>query len=126
MVAQRVLALGHRPDARLFTGPHGGRITTAVPRDATHWDDVVQTLGYEHPRRHELRHTGPTWTADAGVPLNGLRLIAGHGSLQTTQRYLHPDLQSVVHAGRTLSNHLSTTPGLPPPSPGMSATLRRL
>ncbi|WP_333769199.1 tyrosine-type recombinase/integrase [Streptomyces sp. IBSBF 2435] len=126
MVAQRVLAASHRPDARLFTGPRGGRITTAVLRDATHWDDVVQSLGYEHLRRHDLRHTGLTWMADAGVPLHVLRLIAGHGSLQTTQRYLHPDLQSVVHAGRTLSNHLSTTPGLPPPSPGMSATLRRL
>jgi integrase len=36
IVAQRVLAAGGRPDARLFTGPRGGRITTAVLRDATH------------------------------------------------------------------------------------------
>ncbi|MFJ2633343.1 tyrosine-type recombinase/integrase [Streptomyces sp. NPDC087422] len=126
MVARRLLTIGDQPDARVFTGPRGGRITTAVLRDATHWDDVVNSLGYEHLRRHDLRHTGLTWMADAGVPLHVLRLIAGHGSLQTAQRYLHPDLQSVVHAGRTLSNHLSTTPGLPPPSPGMSATLRRL
>ncbi|MFF6960719.1 hypothetical protein [Streptomyces sp. NPDC008317] len=60
MVARRLLTIGDQPDARVFTGPRGGRITTAVLRDATHWDDVVQTLGYEHPRRHELRHTGPT------------------------------------------------------------------
>ncbi|MFC4034746.1 tyrosine-type recombinase/integrase [Streptomyces polygonati] len=126
MVAQRLLTLRDKPDARLFTGPRGGRITTAVLRDATHWDDAVQSLGYEHLRRHDLRHTGLTWMADAGVPLHVLRLIAGHGSPHTTQRYLHPDLQSVVHAGRTLSNHLTTTPGLPPPAPGMSATLRRL
>ncbi|MFG3296963.1 hypothetical protein ACGF3G_50365 [Streptomyces sp. NPDC048179] len=63
---------------------------------------------------------------DDGVPLHVLRLIAGHGSLQTTQRYLHPDLQSVVRAGRTPSNNLTAAPGLPPPSAGMSATLRRL
>ena len=101
---------GSKPDARLFTGPRGGRITTAVLRDATHWDEVVHALGYEHLRRHDLRHTGLTWMADAGVPLHVLRLIAGHGSLQTTQRYLHPDLQSVLRAGRTLSNHLTATP----------------
>ncbi|MFG2966991.1 tyrosine-type recombinase/integrase [Streptomyces sp. NPDC048288] len=121
MIAQRILPLGNRPDARLFTGPRGGRITTAVLRDATHWDDVVQSLGYEH-----LRHTGLTWMADAGVPLHVPRLIAGHSSLQTTQRHLHPDLQSAVRAGRTLSNHLTAAPGRPPPSAGMSATLRRL
>jgi integrase len=62
-----------------------------VLRDATHWDEVVTQLGYEHLRRHDLRHTGLTWTADAGVPVHVLRKIAGHGSLVTTQRYLHPD-----------------------------------
>jgi hypothetical protein len=44
--------------ARLFTGPRGGRITTAVLRDATYWDEVVIKLGYEHLRRHDLRHRG--------------------------------------------------------------------
>ncbi|WP_329173333.1 tyrosine-type recombinase/integrase [Streptomyces sp. NBC_01477] len=126
MVAQRVLAAGSRPDARLFTGPRGGRITTAVLHDATHWDDAVRKLGYEHLRRHDLRHTGLTWMADAGVPLHVSRLIAGHGSLHTTQPYLHPDLQAVMNAGRTFSTHLTETPGLPAPAPGLSATLRRL
>nr|WP_235002680.1 site-specific integrase [Actinacidiphila paucisporea] len=126
LVAQRMLVLRDKPDARLFTGPRGGRITTAVLRDATHWDEVVHSLGYDHLRRHDLRHTGLTWMADAGVPLHVLRLIAGHGSLHTTQRYLHPDLHTVMHAGRTISTHLTKSPALPPPSPGLSATLRRL
>ena len=60
-----------------------------VLRDATHWDEVVTQLGYEHLVRHDLRHTGLTWMADAGVPVHVLRKIAGHGSLTTTQRYLH-------------------------------------
>ncbi|MCX5193103.1 site-specific integrase [Streptomyces sp. NBC_00249] len=88
MVAQRLLAVGNDPDARIFFGPRGGRISTAVLRDATHWDAVVTELGFEHLRRHDLRHTGLTWFADAGVPLHVLRKIAGHGSLTTTQRYL--------------------------------------
>ncbi|MEV8518142.1 hypothetical protein [Dactylosporangium sp. NPDC051484] len=37
------------PDTRLFTGPRGGRIGTAVLRDATHWDEVVEALGVRAP-----------------------------------------------------------------------------
>ncbi|MFC0597631.1 tyrosine-type recombinase/integrase [Streptomyces palmae] len=123
IVAQRLLAAGPDPNARLFTGPRGGRISTAVLRDATHWDEVVTQLGYEHLRRHDLRHTGLTWMADAGVPLHVLRVIAGHGSLMTTQRYLHPDLRALAEAGRSLSAHLS---GAPAPSEALAATLRAL
>lgn len=94
-------------EARLFVGPRGGRISTAVLRDATHWDEVVTELGYEHLRRHDLRHTALTWMADAGVPVHVLRKIAGHGSLTTTQRYLHPDRTSIDAAGVALSAHLS-------------------
>jgi integrase len=99
------------PMARLFSGPRGGRITTAVLRDATHSDEVVTALGYEHLRRHDLRHTGLTWMADAGVPVHVLRKVAGHGSLVTTQRYLHPDAQSIVAAGQALSAHLALEDG---------------
>ncbi|MEV0143939.1 MULTISPECIES: site-specific integrase [unclassified Nonomuraea] len=107
LVLRRLEAAGNDPSARLFTGPRGGRITTAVLRDATHWDEVVAKLGYEHLRRHDLRHTGLTWMADAGVPVHVLRKIAGHGSLTTTQRYLHPDSDSLVAASNALSAHLT-------------------
>ncbi|MFF5990382.1 tyrosine-type recombinase/integrase [Prauserella flavalba] len=106
LVQQLLDKAGDNPMARLFTGPGGGRITTAVLRDATHWDEVVNKLGYEHLRRHDLRHTGLTWMADAGVPLHHLRKIAGHGSLSTTQRYLHPDHESITGAGELLTNYL--------------------
>jgi site-specific recombinase XerD len=46
--------------------------------------------------------------ADAGVPIHVLRKIAGHGSLTTTQRYLHPDHDSLVAASTALSAHLTT------------------
>ncbi|MEU2619656.1 tyrosine-type recombinase/integrase [Streptomyces sp. NPDC007157] len=106
LVAQRVLSAGPNPDARLFTGTRGGRISTAVLRD-THWDDVVTKLGYEHLRRHDLRHTGLTWFADASVQVHVPRRTAGHGSLTTTQRSLHPDLHKITAAGAALSAHLS-------------------
>ncbi|WP_394362131.1 tyrosine-type recombinase/integrase [Amycolatopsis sp. SB7-3] len=107
LVAERLDVVGSDPMARLFTGPRGGRVTTAILRDATHWDQVVGALGFEHLRRHDLRHTGLTWMADAGVPVHVLRKIAGHGSLTTTQRYLHPDRQSITDAGDLLIKHLS-------------------
>ncbi|WP_455568026.1 tyrosine-type recombinase/integrase [Streptomyces asiaticus] len=78
LVTRHLRAARDDPYARLFTGPRGGRITTAVLRDATHWNDVVAKLGYEHLRRHDLRHTGLTWMADAGIPLHVLQPIAGH------------------------------------------------
>ncbi|MEU6439384.1 tyrosine-type recombinase/integrase [Streptomyces sp. NPDC047046] len=107
LLAQRIRSVGPDPDARLFTGPRGGRISTAVLRDATHWDEVVTKLGHEHLRRHDLRHTGLTWFADAGTPVHILRRIAGHGSLNTTQRYLHPDIHKITAAGTALSAHLT-------------------
>jgi integrase len=106
LVASHIAAVDHDPEGRLFNGPRGGRISTAVLRDATHWDEVVGKLGFEHLRRHDLRHTGLTWLADAGVPVHHLRKIAGHGSLMTTQRYLHPDQQSITDASELLSQHL--------------------
>ncbi|MCX6489336.1 MAG: tyrosine-type recombinase/integrase [Mycobacterium sp.] len=105
-VMRRLKAVGNKPDARLFTGPRGGPISTAGLRRATHWNDVVTALGYEYLTRHGLRHTGLTWMADSGVKPHVLQKIAGHGSITTTQRYLHPDYETIAEAGGLLSNHL--------------------
>ncbi|MBF6320516.1 site-specific integrase [Nocardia cyriacigeorgica] len=111
IVAKRLDRAGANPDARLFVGPRGGRIATGVLRDATHWDEVVEKLGYEHLRRHDLRHTGLTWMADAGVSLHLLQQIAGHADSRTTERYLHPDRSEIVGAGDKLSKHLRSRSG---------------
>ncbi|MDJ0465699.1 hypothetical protein [Streptomyces sp. H27-C3] len=42
-----------------------------------------------------------------GVQVHVLRKIAGHGSLTTTQKYLHPDVHKITAAGATLSAHVS-------------------
>ncbi len=112
LVTQRIVIVGaENPDARLFRGPRGGRIATGVLRDATHWDEVVTNLGYEHLRRHDLRHTGLTWMADAGVSLHVLQKIAGHADSRTTERYLHPDRREITGAGDKLSEHLRSRSG---------------
>jgi integrase len=106
LVAAR-LDVVHVPDGRLFTGPRGGRISTAVLRDATHWDEVVTGSDTSTFGVMTCGTPGLTWLADAGVPVHVLRKIAGHGSLSTTQRYLHPDDQSITDAGEALSAHIS-------------------
>lgn len=75
-------------------------------RKATHWDTVVTELGYEQLRRHDLRHTGLTWFAYAGVPVYRLQQIAGHTDPRITQRYLHPDIVALQADGDMLSAHL--------------------
>ena len=50
------------------------------------------------------------------IPVHVLRKIAGHGSLTTTQLYLHPDEQSINDAGNALSAHISA-PAVPKSSP---------
>ena len=84
-----------------------GPISTAGLRRATHWDEVVAALGYEYLTRHGLRHTGLTWMADSGIKPHVLQKIAGHGSITTTQRYLHPDHEIIAEASGLLSSHLS-------------------
>ncbi|WP_280216608.1 tyrosine-type recombinase/integrase [Nocardia neocaledoniensis] len=95
-----------RLDVEQWRSPRGGRIQTGVLQKATHWDEVVTRLGYEHLRRHDLRHTGLTWFADAGVPLHRLQQIAGHTDPRITQRYLHPDIVALQKDGDMLSAHL--------------------
>ncbi|MFI6497813.1 hypothetical protein [Nonomuraea typhae] len=46
--------LDDEPNARLVTDPRGGRISTAVLRDATHWHEVVTELCPERPSRQGL------------------------------------------------------------------------
>ncbi|MFI6044289.1 site-specific integrase [Nocardia sp. NPDC051321] len=107
MVLGRITASNGKADARLFVDPRNGRIQTGVLRRATRWPDVVAKLGYEHLRRHDLRHTGLTWFADAGVPLHRLQQIAGHTDPRITQRYLHPDIAALQNGGDLLSRFLT-------------------
>ncbi|QLY33976.1 site-specific integrase [Nocardia huaxiensis] len=100
-------------NARLFVGPRNGRIQITVLRRATNWDAVVAELGYEHLRRHSLRHTGLTWFADAGVSEHLLQDIAGHSDPRVTKLYLHPGAAAFQQAGNLLSLHLAA-PKRPP------------
>lgn len=45
--------------------------------------------------------------ADAGIPLHVLQQIAGHRSITTTQRYLHPSIRHLTTAGQTLADYVN-------------------
>ena len=100
LVRTRLDVITDDPMARLFTGPRSGRITTAVLRDATHWDEVVARTGLCVPATPQPAPRGADMTADASLPVHVLQKIAGHGSLATTQLYLHPDERSIEEAAR--------------------------
>ncbi|TDJ67410.1 MAG: site-specific integrase, partial [Planctomycetota bacterium] len=48
---------------------------------------VARRAGLESLRFHDLRHAFCSRLAQAGVPLATIAVLAGHRSLQTTQRY---------------------------------------
>jgi len=100
---------GRPANAALVRGPKGGVITTASLRRATNWNVLVTGLGLAGLRRHDLRHTGATWMADAGVPLHVLREILGHRSLETTRGYLHADTRHLTDAATAVNAFLSAS-----------------
>jgi integrase len=93
-------------DLPLLRGPRGGVITTAALRDATGWDELVASLGLRGLRRHDLRHAGATWFANAGIPIHVVSDILGHASIETTRAYLHTDNTALQNAASRMNEHL--------------------
>lgn len=90
----------------LLRGPRGGVITTAALRDATGWDEMVASVGLPGLRRHDLRHAGATWFANAGVPIHVVSDILGHASVETTRAYLHTDDTALQNAASRMNERL--------------------
>lgn len=102
----RRLTAQRRRNAPLLQGPRGGLITTASLRDATNWDELVASLGLPGLRRHDLRHAGATWFANAGIPIHVVSDILGHASIETTRAYLHTDNAALLQAAQQINQHL--------------------
>ncbi|MFB6435703.1 tyrosine-type recombinase/integrase [Streptomyces sp. NPDC056411] len=100
LVAGRLEAARHAPQERLFTGPSRRRFSTAVLREATDWDEVVVGLGHAYLLRHDLRYTGLTWMADAGLGLSVLCEVAERPSPEAVRRYLPPGSAAAPAVGR--------------------------
>lgn len=90
----------------LLRGPRGGVISTASLRRATDWDELVASSGLRGLRRHDLRHAGATWFANAGIPIHVVSDILGHASVETTRAYLHTDNTALQNAAARMNEHL--------------------
>jgi integrase len=80
-------------------------LTTGSVCRATNWNQLVRELGYPGLRRHDLRHTGATWYANAGVPLHVVSDILGHASVETTKSHLHTSDAALYHAAQRVESN---------------------
>jgi integrase len=98
--AFNVLAAWHErqgkpaPDAPVFPGPSGERMT----RVDTSWETLMTAAGLKNFRLHDCRHHFASKLVMNGVPLNTVRELLGHSSLEMTLRYAHlaPDNLAVA------------------------------
>jgi integrase/recombinase XerD len=74
----------------LFATSRGGPIT---PHGVRKYTRRIASLS-----PHVLRHTYATSLLRKGVNLATLQALMGHKNIQTTQRYLHPDLDTLADA----------------------------
>lgn len=71
------------------------------------WKAACAAAGVEGVRFHDLRHTALTWQLRSGADIVSVSKIAGHASVQMTQRYIteSPDAQrkAVEAVGKVLA-----------------------
>lgn len=74
------------PNPYVFGNPFTGK----AYRDVSHaFKRTCERAGLQDVTFHTLRHTFASRLAQAGVPLNTIRELLGHGSMQMTMRYAH-------------------------------------
>ena len=93
-----VKEIPEHPDTPLFPGPRGemlsrDAIRRLVTRHAQHAAQRCPSLQAKRPSPHTLRHTCAMDLLQAGIDLSTIALWLGHEGIETTQIYLHADLQ---------------------------------
>lgn len=74
------------PESLVFVSPKTGERLTHFRRS---WDAVLKAAGITNFSVHCTRHHFASRLVQAGVPLNTVRELLGHASLQMTMRYAH-------------------------------------
>jgi integrase len=82
------------------------------------WHPACEAAGLtDLPRFHDLRHSHASWLIAGGADLQVVKERLGHGSIMTTQRYLHtlPDADETGVEAFTRIRSRSTKPATPRP-----------
>lgn len=95
---------GKTLDDRAFPGPKGGTLTSKNLSRAIRWSTVRDAVKRFPPGEaklhwHDLRHTALTNLALGGLVMPDLMAVAGHSTLQVTQRYLNTKADAAKRAG---------------------------
>lgn len=98
------------PDAWLFAGESGQPITPRTLDRA--WDKARKAAGRPDLHLHDLRHSGLTWSAEAGATTAELMRRAGHASPAAASRYQH----ATADRDRALADRLAQLANVAPVS----------
>lgn len=93
---------GHDPDELVFTGAGG------APLRRNHWGAkwrrARSSVGLDHLRFHDLRHTGNTLAASTGASLKELMSRMGHASPRAALLYQHATEERDRHIAAEMSS----------------------
>jgi integrase len=107
---------GRRPSEAVLLGPLGGRLYHSNFRTKVRWSELVGLLGWPGLRFHDLRATAIVLWIRADVPLTTVRMLAGHASLATTDRYARIPRNDLAGAAAQVNSYISRTRGGPGPT----------
>ena len=92
--------------ALVFTGQRGGVLRRGNFRKASGWSDAASAIGMPGLHFHDLRHTGNTLAAQAGVSLADLKARMGHDSVRAAMIYQHAAAEADQKIANTLDQRM--------------------
>jgi integrase len=95
------------PTGLVFTGPRGAPISRGNFRKLTGWKDALTSVGLAGVRFHDLRHSGNTMAARAGVSTKDLMARMGHDSTRAAVIYQHATTEADAAVAAALDAELS-------------------
>jgi len=97
---------GPESTALVFTGQRGGVLRRGNFRKASGWSVAVAAIGMPGLHFHDLRHTGNTLAAQAGVSLADLKARMGHDSVRAVMIYQHAAAEADQKIANTLAQRM--------------------
>lgn len=98
---------GDGPDGLVFTVPSGRPVRRGNFNGGVAWRATVTAMGRPELHFHDLRHTGNTLAAGAGVSTRDLMARMGHDSLQAALVYQHATQPVDERIARSLEDQVA-------------------